>query len=117
PWLADRPPVIITGNISWCQPRWGTSISLYGYYFHSGYNYILDNSDKSNNTYRLRKTDNQTTFDLRIAQEIFMNKAKTSKSVLFFEAKNLLEARFDKDFDGDSDQPERSFVVGWNVQF
>ncbi|MGL4394589.1 MAG: TonB-dependent receptor plug domain-containing protein [Brevinema sp.] len=115
PWLADRPPVTITGNITWYQPSWGTSLSFYGYYFHSAYNYEL--IDSKSNTYKLRRTGNQTTFDLRIAQEIFLNKAKTSKSVLFFEAKNLLEATFDKDFDGDTDQPERSFVVGWNVQF
>ena len=39
------------------------------------------------------------------------------QGTVFFEMKNLLNVKFDKDFDGDTDQEERRFILGVNIDF
>ncbi|MGL5721396.1 MAG: TonB-dependent receptor plug domain-containing protein, partial [Brevinema sp.] len=112
PFLADRPPLSLSGSIGWTIPKILTTITFSGYYFHSLYTYQLVGS-----TYQTKRTGNQVTFDIRVAQPFTIHKASETKGLLFFEAKNLLNATYDKDFDGDTDQAERSFILGLNIDF
>ncbi|MGL5254786.1 MAG: TonB-dependent receptor plug domain-containing protein [Brevinema sp.] len=112
PFLADRPPLSLSGSIGWTIPKILTTITFSGYYFHSTYTYQL-----VNDVYRVRRSENQVTFDLRLSQPFTIHKASETKGLLFFEAKNLLNATYDKDFDGDTDQQERSFIIGLNIDF
>ena len=115
PLLEDRPPIVLTGSIGWAKPEWGTSILFSGYYFHSMYNYT-----SKDNVNHLRRTGNQTTFDLKLTQKILPNtneKKYPLQGTIFFEMKNLLNVKFDKDFDGDTDQEERRFILGVNIDF
>lgn len=117
PILPNRPPIVVSGSIGWTQSTWGTSILLSGYYFHSMYNYESVKLDDGSTTNKLRRTENQTTMDIKITPKKYKNKENDFKSMIFFEVKNLLNASYDSDFDGDTDQAERRFLIGLNMEF
>ncbi|MGL4524166.1 MAG: TonB-dependent receptor plug domain-containing protein [Spirochaetia bacterium] len=116
PHLQDRPPIILTGSLSWSRADWGTSVKFSGYYFHNAYHYDYNTTI---DVYTQKRSGPQTTFDIRIAQKIQVDpSAKTPvESTLFFEAKNLLNAKYDSDFDGDTDQQGVNFVIGFMLNF
>ncbi len=114
PRLENRPEYTISGSLAWIKEEWGTSAKLSGYYFAPEYTY----KSYGNNIYEEIRTDDMSTLELRIAQEITLESVYAKvRPVLFFEVKNLLNSVYDRDGDGDTDRPERQFVIGFDIEF
>ncbi|MFI3258440.1 MAG: TonB-dependent receptor, partial [Spirochaetales bacterium] len=114
PRLENRPEYSVSGSLAWNKQEWGTSLKVSGYYFAPAYIY----EEQSDGSYTELKTPAMTSLDLRIGQEIppvsIFEKLKT---IVYFEVKNILNSVYDSDGDGDTDRPERQFVIGFTVDF
>ena len=116
PHLPYRPVYTLSGSISWYKKEWGTTLKVSGYYFAQGYEYEEDNTQSG--IYAEKRTPAMSSLDLRIAQEIppFVV-YRNIESIVYFEVKNLLNSVYDDDYDGDTDRPERHFIVGFDMSF
>ncbi len=104
----------MAGSITWYKKEWGTSLKVSGYYFAPAYEY----EEISTGVYQENRTPAMSSLDLRIGQEVppfrIFNNLQTT---VYFEVKNLLNSVYDSDGDGDTDRPERHFVVGFDMTF
>lgn len=116
PHLANRPAYTVSGSASWYKSEWGTTVRASGFYFGQGYEY--EGVTGQDNVYIEKRTEAYTSLDLRVSQEVPPHFIGTKvEGSIYFEVKNLLDSTYDNDDDGDTDRPERQFVLGFDLSF
>ncbi len=115
PRLENRPEYTLSGSLSCYIVESGTTLKFSGYYFGRGYEYI----SYGKGVYEEKRTEAMSSLDTRITQELpsFEIYSKKVETIIFFEVKNLLNAIYDVDGDGDTDRAEREFLIGFDLHF